>query len=92
MKVEFYEMVNKIKSANWKKSFGISDDGVIFAPGAAMGDEVTVEMCAHYDGMPCITYKKHLFVPIEWMRKEDPASAEFCDAVQRSANKALALG
>jgi len=42
--------------------------------------------------MPCITYKKHLFVPIEWMRKEDPASAEFCDAVQRSANKALALG
>jgi len=70
------------KTPKWKRSFGLSDDGVIFIPGAIVANETKVFLCAGFDGIPAITYSKHPYFPVTWLATEFPKSKELCQKIE----------
>ncbi len=71
--MKFYEL-NSTGDTNlpkWMRSFGVDIDGDIFVPAIYSGQsEMATMLCASYDGIPISSYKRHTFVPLEWLEKE----------------------
>jgi len=70
------------KIPEWKRSFGVSEDGVIFIPGAIVADESNAFFCAGFDGVPTVTYLKHTYFPVTWLATEFPESKKFCQKAE----------
>lgn len=65
----------------WQRSAAITDEGVVFVPGAIAGSEHEVMLCAAYDGTSVINHLKHLYVPANWLAKEFPETKEVCELI-----------
>lgn len=89
--VQFYEMEKQEGSplTLWQRSYGISTDGEFYVPAAIAGDEQKVMMCASFDGIGIATYRKHLYIPLTWAKKEYPDAAEVWNAFE---NRVRELG
>lgn len=89
--IHFYELEKQegVTLTLWKRSFGISTDGEFYVPAALAGDEQKVMMCASYDGIGIATYRKHLYIPLTWAKKEYPDAAEVWNAFE---NRVRELG
>lgn len=71
----------------WRRSFGVSDDGIVFVPAAMSGDdsEHLVMLCAAGDGQPTAVHLDHHFVPSEWLKQEFPKHSELIEILEARA-------
>lgn len=82
-----------VRWAEWKRSLLVADDGGLYAPAVAAGvTEAVAFYTAAYDGIAFIRHKKHLFLPLSWMRREYPEERELWDVMEKRARTALANG
>lgn len=76
----------------WTRSFGISDENVVFVPAAiAEVSEDEIHKCTLYDGTPSTTYKKHRYVPVKWLTKEFPKNSELCEMIEARAQETISF-
>lgn len=75
------------KIPKWKRSAGLSSDGVVFVPAAMTGNESEVFLCAGYDGTPVVQYLNHVYVPADWLAVEFPKTAEVCQIISKSVRE-----
>jgi hypothetical protein len=73
----------------WKRTVAVADNGEIFGPASVAGAEMSVFLCASYDGTRCVMVDRHPFFPLSWMAQEFPAAKEACDAMERGIRTAL---
>ncbi|MDP9712089.1 UNVERIFIED_ORG: hypothetical protein J2X80_004190 [Pseudomonas fluorescens] len=75
----------------WRRSFGVSDSGVVFVPAAMAGDEteMNVMLCASGDGQSTAVHLDHHFVPSDWLKREFQKHLELIEMVERRAQTAL---
>lgn len=78
----------------WRRSFGVSDSGVVFVPAAMAGDEteMNVMLCASDDGQSTAVHLDHHFVPSDWLKREFPKHLELIEMIEARAQTALAEG
>jgi hypothetical protein len=60
----------------WQRTVTVADNGVIFGPASIAGAEMSVFLCAGYDGTRCVMIDKHPFFPLSWMAREFLAAQE----------------
>ena len=56
----------------WQRSAAITDEGVVFVPGAIAGSEHEVMLCAAYDGTSVINRSKAFIRPSKLASKRIP--------------------
>ncbi len=66
----------------WQRRAAIHN-GTVFAPAIVAGNEMTVFLCAGYDGTPCLQHEGHPFFPVDWMAREFPKAREICEKIKR---------
>ncbi|KRV02459.1 Uncharacterised protein [Pseudomonas aeruginosa] len=76
----------------WRRSFGISDNGTVFVPAAMAGDdsELHVMLCASADGQSTTVHLDHHFVPSDWLKREFPKHFELIEIIESRAQLTLA--
>lgn len=76
----------------WRRSFGVSDGGMVFVPAAMAGDEteMNVMLCASGDGQSTAVHLDHHFVPSDWLKREFPKHLELIEMIEARAQTALA--
>lgn len=75
----------------WRRSFGVSDGGMVFVPAAMAGDEteMNVMLCASGDGQSTAVHLDHHFVPSDWLKREFPKHFELIEMIEARAQTAL---
>ncbi|KPW65687.1 Uncharacterized protein ALO82_02266 [Pseudomonas syringae pv. broussonetiae] len=75
----------------WRRSFGVSDVGVVFVPAAMSGEEteMNVMLCACGDGQSTAVHLDHHFVPSDWLKREFPKHFELIEIIEARAQTAL---
>lgn len=76
------------KIPKWMRSAGLSEDGVVFVPGAMAANEMEVILCAGYDCTPVVTYLKHAYFPSTWLAAEFPEAKELCQKIEANIRNA----
>lgn len=56
----------KTTVAAWKRTVFASSENDILLPAAFFGSETEVTLCAMCDGVRMTTYKKHIYIPMDW--------------------------
>lgn len=79
------------KLAKWLRSV-VYDDALdtIFIPAIMSGTNEEIALLnASYDGMSMTTYGGHLFLPLEWVRRENGSKivSETCDKIIKAVRK-----
>lgn len=76
----------------WRRSFGISDEGDVFMPAAMAGDdtEMHVMLCAAAEGQVTAVHLDHHFVPIGWLKREFPKHFELIEIIDARAQLTMA--
>jgi len=85
MAIQWYLMESPANFPKWKRTFGVSDDGVVFLPAGIAGNEQAVLLSASYDGVEVAQDFGHLYVSATWMAREYPRTAEICAAAEKYA-------
>ena len=73
----------------WKRTLAVSDDGTVYMPAAAAGNENEVGMRASFDGVSAVVISKHLFLPTNWLTREYPDVADICANAEAKAREAM---
>lgn len=75
----------------WRRSFGVGADGVVFVPAAMAGDEteMNVLLCANGDGISTAVHLDHHFVQSDWLKREFPKHAELIENIEACAQRSL---
>ncbi|AZE51086.1 hypothetical protein C4K04_5438 [Pseudomonas chlororaphis] len=75
----------------WRRSFGVSDGGVVFVPAAMAGDETEMDvmLCACGDGQSTAVHLDHHFVPSDWLKRAFPKHFELIEIVEARAQTVL---
>lgn len=75
----------------WRRSFGVSDNGVVFVPAAMADDEteMNVVLCACGDGISTALHLDHHFVQSDWLKREFPKHAELIESIEACAQRSL---
>lgn len=76
----------------WRRSFGVSDEGEVFVPAAMAGDspEDEVMLCAAGDCQSTALHLDHYFVPSAWLKREFPKHRELIELIEERAQLATA--
>lgn len=84
--IQWYAMSNPDgkRYPEWRRSFGVSDMGVVFVPAAMAGDEteMNVMLCACGDGQSTAVHLDHHFVPSGWLKTEFPKHVELIELIE----------
>lgn len=79
-----------VKMAKWQRSAGIDiKTKEVFVPAHIAGREEAIFLCASFDGEPCVTHNKHLFVRSSWMKNEYPKTIEVCEKIEAKMAEAF---
>jgi len=52
------------------------EDGTVYLPCAAFGNEQEALLCLGYDGVRMVVDEGHVYAPSEWLAREHPQHAE----------------
>lgn len=87
--MQWFEVENpeNKKIPKWKRSVGLSEEGVVFVPAAMTGNESEVFLCAGYDGTTVVQYLNHVYVPAGWLAAEFPKTAEICEIINKKVRE-----
>ena len=97
MTEEYLEVVvlpkegEKAVCPKWMRTLLIFEEGRrIMVPAAASGQhEFLCSMAAGWDGILSTSYRGHVFLPLDWMRREYPDREELWNLMQKNADKAI---
>jgi hypothetical protein len=67
----------------WLTTAGMSDSGTVFVAARVAGNELAVTLAAQFDGVPAALYRRHVFLPVDWLAQEYPATADDLKVVER---------
>ncbi|RTT13490.1 hypothetical protein DY954_07590 [Pseudomonas aeruginosa] len=78
----------------WRRSFGIDDQGEVYVPAAMAGDEneLNVMLCAADDRQITAVHLEHHFVPSEWLKREFPKHFELIEIIEARAGLTVSDG
>ena len=85
MAITWHLMKTPASYPKWKRTFGVTDDGVVLLPAVIAGNEQAVLLSAAYDGVEAVQEFGHLYVSTEWLAREFPPTAEICAAAENYA-------
>jgi hypothetical protein len=74
----------------WARSVALNTDGQIYIPAAMAGGENTILLCAIADNVEFIYEFEHIYLPLDYMRKQYPKTRETCDVIERRVGKVMA--
>jgi hypothetical protein len=74
----------------WARSAALAPDGAVFVPAAITGLEMDVILSAGYDGVTIVRYRKHAYVPVDWLRREYPKVADLATKIELSVREYFA--
>jgi hypothetical protein len=76
----------------WRRSFGLSDERVVFVPAAIAGDdtEMHVMLYASADGQITAVHLDHHFVPSGWLKREFSKHFELIEIIETRAQLTMA--
>jgi len=66
----------------WLRTSFADDDGQVFLPCGAFGNELTALLCLAHDGEPLVRDGKHVYATASWLAKEHSSLA---DAINKIA-------
>lgn len=73
IKIHWFAVSNPEQKCHpeWRRSFGITDEGVVFVPAAMVGDspEHRAMLCAADDGQAIAVHLDQYFVPSGWLNR-----------------------
>lgn len=67
--------------SEWLRTSFIGDDGTVYLPCGAMGDENQALLCLAYDGVSYVQHERHIYAPAWWLRKEHPQHTHLIDVM-----------
>lgn len=67
----------------WQRSIAVGTDGTLYVPAVYAGNEQRVALCASFDSEPLLLDSHHVYLRLDWMRKEYPAIQELLDTVEQ---------
>ncbi len=71
----------------WIRSAALADDGRVYMPAAACGNETQALLAAGFDGVDMLMDDNHLYLPTDWMAREYPNLADLCAKIERTVKK-----
>jgi hypothetical protein len=74
--VEFSGRKKGREAPKWARSLAIGEDGTVFIPAVAAGNEMRAFLCASWDGVACIISDEHPYLPAEWMARKFPEARD----------------
>lgn len=79
--------LEKKRYPEWRRSFGVTQEGVIFVPAAMAGDtaEHLVVVIAITDNQRVAEYLNHSFVPSGWLKRDFPKHRELIEIIETRA-------
>ena len=77
-------VINDPKLPEWLRTSFVDDDGRVFLPCGAFGNELTALLCLGHDGEPLVRDGKHVYATAPWLAKEHPQLAEVIDKIAKS--------
>lgn len=84
--IQWYAVANPEgkRYPEWRRSFGVTDMGIVFVPAAMAGDEteMNVMLCACGDGQSTAVHLEHHFVPSGWLKAEFPKHVELIEVIE----------
>lgn len=66
----------------WQRSACMDSEGVIYAPAGIFGDEARANLCAIWDGVACVFYEDHVYLPTCWLAKHYPDDSDVITAIE----------
>jgi hypothetical protein len=92
-RVQWFSVSNpqKKRYPEWRRSFGVSDEGKVFIPAAMAGtdSELHVMLGAAGDGQPTVAHLDHYFVPSGWLKREFPKHEELIEIIEARAQTVI---
>ena len=73
----------------WLRTAFMADDGQVFLPCGALGNELKAMLCIAFDGIPVIRHKGHIYAPTSWLAMEHPKYAKAINTIAASIPKKL---
>lgn len=70
------------KIPKWQRTLAVDDNGTIYVPAAIAGNEMSVFLAVTYDNIPVICDSNHLYVPVTWLAREYPDTADLCALIE----------
>ncbi len=71
------------KGPKWGRSAYVDGNRTVFVPAAAGGTESVILLCASFDYVDMVVEQKHLYVSSDWLAKEFPVAADFCERAKK---------
>jgi hypothetical protein len=71
------------KAPRWVGTAHMDQNGTVYAAAAMVGNELAVTLAAMFDGTPTVLYRRHVFLPVNWIAENYPDWAEICAAILR---------
>lgn len=91
-KLAWFAVDNSIgkRIPEWRRSFGVDDDGTVYVPAAMAGveTELNVLLCAQDAGQRSAVHLDHHFVPTTWLKQEYPKHLELIEIIEKRASEA----
>ena len=73
----------------WLRTTFVDDDGQIFLPCGAFGDELQALLSLTHDGVPIVQHQRHIYAPASWLAKEHARHASTINAIVEGAKKRM---
>ena len=74
-------MIKDPRLEEWLRVAFLDDDGQVFLPCGAFGNELKALLCIAHDGAPMIRCKGHVYAPASWLAREHPRYAQAIETI-----------
>lgn len=78
------------KLPRWLRVAFVDEDGQVFLPCGAFGNETLAMLCLGADGVPFVRDGKHIYAPASWLAELHPRLAEAIQTVASNVTRRLA--
>ena len=65
----------------WLRTAFVDDDGQVFLPCGAFGNELKALLCISHDGVALVRHEGHIYAPVSWLAREYPRYAKAIDTI-----------
>ena len=83
-------VIESTKLPEWLRVAFVDEDGEVFLPCGAFGEEWLALLCLASDGVPFVRDGKHIYAPASWLAELHPGLAEAIWTVAANLTRRLA--
>ena len=78
------------KVPKWARRAALAPDGTVFIPSVIAGSEMSVFLCASFDGTPVLVDGKHTYYSADWISREFPEAKATAENIRRKVQELFA--